>query len=85
MNAKTPTTAPRVRTLVNGRHIAQYSYKGRDISISRKDESDNWYIMVTEPSGDYAYNGLWSNSAGKSKREAVLEAISGACINEPSA
>lgn len=78
-------SAPRVRTISNEKHSAEYCYKGRDISISRKDENDNWYIMVAEPSGARAYDGWWPNSAGKSKREAVLEAISGACINEPSA
>lgn len=74
---------PRVRTLWECSFEGHYAYKGHQIGVARDGKVGDWYIVVTAPNGVRAYDGWWAGSAGKSRREAVLEAIRGACINEP--
>lgn len=50
------------------------------IEASRDDESRNWYITVTAPSGIRDYDGYWRNSDFKTVDEVINEAIAGACL-----
>ena len=50
------------------------------IDASRDDESRNWYITVTAPSGIRDYDGYWRNSDFKTADDVVNEAIRGACL-----
>lgn len=56
-------------------------YKGRKIHLSRENRKRNWYIWVYELDGTLSYDGWWRDSEGKPIREAVAEAIRGACID----
>ena len=55
-------------------------YKDHEIHISRESKKANWYIWVYSPSGALAYDGYWRDSAGKTIRQAIAEAIRGAEI-----
>ena len=70
----------RVRTVEQERNRGWYRYRGADIYVTRESSSDCWYIQVQGPDGCYMYDGWWSESAGRSRRDAVLEAIDGACL-----
>lgn len=72
---------PRVRTISKGKLEGAYRYKGHDIDVSRKNRRDDWYIQVRASNGCFSYDGWWNDSADRTQREAVLEAIRGACIN----
>ena len=50
------------------------------IDASRDDESRNWHITVTAPSGIRDYDGYWRNSDFKTADDVVNEAIRGACL-----
>ncbi len=77
--------APRVRTVQKDRNGGLYRYRQHDIELSRENRGDDWYITVRCDDGCYLYDGWWRDSAGKPQREAVLEAIRGACLrsNDP--
>jgi hypothetical protein len=57
------------------------TYKDHKIHLSRESKKHQWYIWVYAPDGTLAYDGWWRNSEGKPIREAVAEAIRGACID----
>jgi len=59
-------------------------YKQHDIHIDRED-GKNWYIAVQAPSGLYAYDGYWIDSAWKSLDDAIVEACMGAMLWAPNA
>lgn len=50
-------------------------YEDHQIHISRQNKKSDWYIWVYAPSGALGYDGYWRDSAGKTIREAVAEAI----------
>lgn len=56
------------------------TYRGHDIQISfeRKDPKP-FYIMVTAPSGEYAYDGWWGEE-WNTMDEAIVEALRGSCL-----
>lgn len=56
------------------------SYKGYQITVERERRGVDWYITVTCPSGDLAYDGWWRDSAYKSHEEAIAEAKKGAML-----
>ena len=70
----------RVRTISKGRHDFCGTYKGYTINIERDHPSQNWYIIVTAPSGGYVYDGWWRESEGKPLREAIYEALRGSML-----
>jgi hypothetical protein len=55
-------------------------YKQHDIAIERVGGNRNWYIRVRSPSGIYAYDGYWTDSAHRSLDDAITEACAGACL-----
>ena len=57
-----------------------YTFRRHSIELTREHEDRNWYIRVRAPSGLYAYDGYWLNSAGKSLKEALQEAKQGAML-----
>lgn len=75
--------APRLRKIQQSRNTYLGRYKGHVVDVSRESRSDNWYIIVTAPNGCYSYDGWWRDSAGKTKREAILEALHGAMLWAP--
>jgi uncharacterized protein (DUF2461 family) len=70
----------RVRTVEQERNRGWYRYRGADIHVARESRADCWYIQVQGQDGCYMYDGWWGESAGRSRRDAVLEAIEGACL-----
>ena len=54
------------------------TYAEHDIEIEWDKDRDSWYIIVTSPSGSYAYDGWWSDSEDKTIDEAIEEALDGA-------
>lgn len=70
----------RIRTISKGRHDFCGTYKGYTINIDRDHPSQNWYIIVTSPSGGYVYDGWWRDSEGKPLREAIAEALRGSML-----
>lgn len=58
------------------------TYKEHQIHISRESRKTDWYIWVYAPCGSLCYDGYWKDSEGKTIRQAVREAIRGACIDE---
>ena len=70
----------RVRTISKGRHDFCGTYKGYTVNIDRDHPSQNWYIIVTAPSGEYLYDGWWRESEGKPLREAIHEALRGSML-----
>jgi len=76
-----PVRVPRVRTVWECSIEGHYTYKGHSIGIARDDKNYNWYIIVTAPNGMRDYDGWWQDSAGKTHREAVLEALRGSMLH----
>lgn len=70
--------SPRVRLVFQDEDSGHYRYKGHEIEVSYEADRDRWYIVVTAPNGIRSYDGWWRDSQGKTRREAVLEAIRGA-------
>ncbi|MNZ37486.1 hypothetical protein D3C78_549330 [compost metagenome] len=52
------------------------------IEISRENEGEDWYIVVTAPCGVHSYDGWWADSAEKTIEEALAEAVHGSCLFE---
>jgi len=52
-------------------------YRKHDIDIEREPD-DRFYIMVRAPDGGLVYDGWWSG--GWLMKEAVVEALRGACL-----
>lgn len=55
-------------------------FRGHEITVERGSKDENWYIQVFSPSGGYAYDGWWRDSASKTVAEAFAEAKRGACL-----
>ena len=55
-------------------------FKGHDITIQRDSDDKNWYIRVRGPDGLHKYDGYWSESVGKTAKEALYEAKVGAML-----
>lgn len=75
---------PRVRQFERDENSFCGRYKQHDIHIDRED-GKNWYIAVQAPSGLYAYDGYWIDSAWKSLDDAIVEACMGAMLWAPNA
>ena len=73
---------PRVRQFERDENSFCGRYKQHDIHIDRED-GKNWYIAVQAPSGLYAYDGYWIDSAWKSLDDAIVEACMGAMLWAP--
>lgn len=73
------------RVLATVRKVLHFEgrYKGHDILIERAHPADNWYIQVRGPDGCFCYDGWWPESARKTQREAVLEALEGSLLWTP--
>lgn len=54
-------------------------YKRHFIHIAQELDR-NWYIIVTDHTGSYGYDGYWRDSADKTKEEAFEQACRGAQI-----
>lgn len=71
---------PIMRRSEVGRHNYTGTYKNHLINFSRENRNSDWYIWVYCPDGRLAYDGYWRDSAGKTIRQATLEALRGAMI-----
>jgi hypothetical protein len=56
------------------------TYKRHEIHLNREDRNDDWYIQVIHEDGGRLYDGSWGDSAGKTRREAIIEALRGAML-----
>lgn len=75
-----PKKLPRLKMAEGGnKNNVWMRYRKHDIHLNRK-PGRNWYIQVIAPDGQYAYDGFWRDSEGKSIKEAALEALNGACL-----
>lgn len=59
-------------------HEVEATFKGHHIHGTQDKPGRDWYIRVTAPSGSYAYDGYWRDSAGKTADEVLDEAKDGA-------
>ncbi|MCA3185970.1 hypothetical protein [Cupriavidus sp.] len=55
-------------------------WRGWMVWVQVDEETDDWYIRVTDPRGCYAYDGWWAESSNKTAADAVAEAFRGACL-----
>jgi predicted RNase H-like HicB family nuclease len=56
------------------------TFKRHEIVATQDQIGRDWYIRVTAPSGSYAYDGWWRDSAGKTVDEVLEEAKQGAML-----
>lgn len=74
-------TAPRVRKIEQLNDVGWFEYRQCAIHIERQTKHENWYIQVQHADGGYLYDGWWTDSIGKTMREAVVEACRGAGLH----
>ncbi len=55
-------------------------YKNHYFNIQKEDEPNKWYIIVTDPSGEYCYDGYWETLEESTIDDAIEQAIKGSCI-----
>lgn len=56
-----------------------------NVRADRDDETDSWYIDVTDPTGERTYDGRWHDSVNKTAEEVMQEAAHGSLIPAPAA
>ena len=74
---------PRLRTIEKMTNSFVGRYKGHIVDVHRDTRGENWYVMVTAPDGCYVYDGWWRDSAYKTRRAAILEALIGSQLWAP--
>lgn len=60
-------------------------WNGFDFEIERDGDDEDWYIRVSPTDDSFLYDGWWCDSADKSLREAVAEALVGSGVAEQEA
>jgi predicted RNase H-like HicB family nuclease len=60
-----------------------YTFRNHNILLTRDEVDRNWYVQVIAPTGCYACDGYWLNSAGKTLKEALQYAKEGAMLVKP--
>lgn len=63
--------------------ISHKTVRSHLITVSKDTTDSDWYIRVQAPSGCYAYDGWWRDSADKTKHQAIEEAKRGALLTGP--
>lgn len=82
--SKQKVKRPRVQKEYRDANCFNGRYKQHDLQLTRVGgECVNWYIRVRAPSGLYAYDGYWLNSAWRTVDDAITEACTGACLWTP--
>ncbi len=57
-------------------------HHGYIVEVERKSTAEDWYIQVRPCDGGFLYDGWWNDSHQKSLRQAVFEAVRGACLTD---
>lgn len=71
--------------IAHTRNMLYSQWNGFDFEIERDDADEDWYIRVSPTDDSYLYDGWWRDSADKSLREAVAEALVGSGVAEQEA